>query len=117
MDELARLHCSRIEANTARLSEGKALDLMVNLPGWQIHEKGGEKRLEKAFEFDDFRKALAFTNQIAQVANEEDHHPAILTEWGKVTFSWWTHKIKGLHQNDFIMAARTEQLYGDRYGS
>jgi len=69
-------------------------------------------RLEKAFQFKDFRQALAFTNRIAQLANEADHHPAILTEWGKVTVTWWTHKIKGLHKNDFIMAAKTEQAYG-----
>jgi 4a-hydroxytetrahydrobiopterin dehydratase len=60
----------------------------------------------------DFIKAMDFTNRAAQLANEEDHHPAILTEWGKVTVTWWTHKIKGLHQNDFIMAAKTDQLYG-----
>ena len=117
MDELAQLHCIRIEASTPRLGEGEAHQLMAKLSGWQMREKDGEQRLEKAFEFGDFRKALAFTNQIAQVANEEDHHPAILTEWGKATVTWWTHKIKGLHQNDFIMAAKTEQLYGGRYGS
>ena len=117
MDELAQLHCSPIEANTPRLSEPEAHQLLAKLPGWQMPEKDGELRLEKVFEFDDFRKAVAFTNQIAQMANEEDHHPTILTEWGKVTVTWWTHKIKGLHQNDFIMAAKTEQLYGGRYGS
>jgi 4a-hydroxytetrahydrobiopterin dehydratase len=59
---------------------------------------------------------MDFTNQVAQVSNEEDHHPAILTEWGKVTVTWWTHKIKGLHRNDFIMAAKTSKIYGDQYG-
>jgi len=117
MDELARLHCSPIEANTPRLNDHEVSQLKAKLPGWQTDEKGAELRLEKAYEFEDFRKAVAFTNQVAQVANEEDHHPALLTEWGKVTVTWWTHKIKGLHQNDFIMAAKTEQLYGGRYGS
>ena len=110
MDELAKLHCSSIGANTSRLNEHDLNQLKAKLPNWQTHEKSAELRLEKVFEFDDFRKALAFTN-------EEDHHPALLTEWGKVTVTWWTHKIKGLHQNDFIMAAKTEQLYEDRYGS
>ena len=115
MDELAQLHCSPIGANTPRLNDQDVNQLKEKLPGWQTYEKGAELRLEKVFEVEDFRKAVAFTNQIAQVANEEDHHPAILTEWGKVTVTWWTHKIKGLHQNDFIMAAKTEQLYAGRY--
>jgi 4a-hydroxytetrahydrobiopterin dehydratase len=117
MEELAKLHCSPINSKTARLNEHGINQLKAKLPGWQTHEKSGELRLEKVYEFEDFRKALAFTNQVAQVANEEDHHPALLTEWGKVTVTWWTHKIKGLHQNDFIMAAKTEQIYGGRYGS
>ena len=117
MDELAKLHCSPIGANTPRLDDHAVNQFKAKLPGWIIYEKGTEPRLEKVYEFEDFRKALAFTNQVAQVANEEDHHPALLTEWGKVTVTWWTHKIKGLHQNDFIMAAKTEQIYGGRYGS
>ena len=112
MNELAQQHCSPVNANTPRLNKREIGQLLVKLPGWQTCEKDSELRLEKAFEFEDFRRAVAFTNQIAQVANEEDHHPAIHTEWGKVTVTWWTHKIKGLHQNDFIMAAKTEQLYG-----
>lgn len=117
MDELAKLHCSRLTATTARLNEHEVNQLKASLPGWQTYEKGAELRLEKAYQFEDFRQALAFTNQVAQVANEEDHHPALLTEWGKVTVTWWSHRIKGLHQNDFIMAAKTEQIYGGRYGS
>jgi 4a-hydroxytetrahydrobiopterin dehydratase len=55
-------------------------------------------------------QALDFTNKVGGLAEEEDHHPAILTEYGKVTVVWWTHAIKGLHRNDFIMAAKTDQL-------
>jgi 4a-hydroxytetrahydrobiopterin dehydratase len=117
MDELAKLHCSPIGATTPRLNDQDVNQLKAKLPGWVTYEKKPELRLEKVYEFEDFRKAIAFTNQVAQVANEENHHPALLTEWGKVTVTWWTHKIKGLHQNDFIMAAKTEQIYGGRYGS
>ncbi len=116
MNELAQLHCSQIKANTPCLNKSDISQLEAKLRGWRTCEKDDELRLEKIFKFDDFRKAVAFTNRIAQVANEEDHHPAILTEWGKVTVTWWTHKIKGLHQNDFIMAAKTERLYGDQHG-
>jgi len=58
----------------------------------------------------EFCAALDFTNTVGGLAEEEGHHPAILTEYGKVTVVWWTHKIKGLHRNDFIMAAKTDQI-------
>ena len=57
-----------------------------------------------------FIEAMAFTNKIAMIAEKEDHHPLIVTEWGRVKVQWWTHKIKGLHKNDFIMAAKTDAL-------
>jgi 4a-hydroxytetrahydrobiopterin dehydratase len=76
-----------------------------------VLERQGIKRLERTFRFDNFAQALAFTDRVGEQAEEEGHHPALLTEWGKVTVTWWTHKIKGLHQNDFIMAARTDGLF------
>jgi 4a-hydroxytetrahydrobiopterin dehydratase len=111
MNELAQLHCSAVTSVTPRLNERDINQNISKLPGWQIYEKEGEPRLEKAFLFQDFNQAVVFTNRVAGVANEEDHHPAILTEWGKVTIAWWTHKIKGLSLNDFIMAAKTDLLY------
>jgi 4a-hydroxytetrahydrobiopterin dehydratase len=116
MKELAQQHCIPIRADTPKLNQNEVSQLITRLPGWQINMKAAELRLEKEFEFADFRKAIAFTNQVAQVANEEDHHPTILTEWGKVTVTWWTHKINGLHLNDFIMAAKTDRLHGDNHG-
>jgi 4a-hydroxytetrahydrobiopterin dehydratase len=64
--------------------------------------------LERLFHFPSFADALAFTNWVGAIAEDEGHHPALLTEWGQVTVTWWTHKIRGLHRNDFIMAAKTE---------
>ena len=55
--------------------------------------------------------ALEFTNQVGELAEQEDHHPSILTEWGRVTVTWWTHAVSGLHVNDFISAAKTDQLF------
>jgi 4a-hydroxytetrahydrobiopterin dehydratase len=78
---------------------------------WLVVEKDGIKRLEKSFKFKDFAQALAFTNKVGELAEKQGHHPDILTEWGNVTVSWWTHKIKGLHKNDFIMAAKTDAVY------
>jgi 4a-hydroxytetrahydrobiopterin dehydratase len=82
---------------------------------WSVVEKDGIKRLEKAFTFKDFAEALAFTNKVGELAEEQGHHPDIMTEWGKVTVSWWTHKIKGLHKNDFVMAAKTDALYVQKH--
>ena len=111
MNGLVQQHCSPVTANTPLLSIQEAGRLKAELPGWETHTKKGVLRLEKTFQFKDFSQALAFTNRVAQLADQEDHHPAILTEWGKVTLTWWTHRIKGLSMNDFIMAAKTETLY------
>ncbi len=111
MNDLAGLHCTPISADSVRLDEMEINQLKGKIEGWQVVDKNGELRLEKEFAFKDFTSAAAFTGRVAAVADREDHHPAILTEWGKVTVTWWTHKIKGLHRNDFVMAAKTEQLY------
>ena len=110
MRELDQLHSSPVTANTPRLPDRDIIQLITNLPGWETHMIKGVPRLEKSYQFKDFNQALAFTNRVGQLANQEDHHPAILTEWGKVTVTWWTHKINGLSMNDFIMAAKTESL-------
>ena len=66
--------------------------------------------MQRVFLFDDFIQAVDFTNKVAELAESEGHHPAILLEWGKVTVQWWTHKIHGLHRTDLIMAAKTDEL-------
>ncbi len=89
--------------------------MLPQIPTWQIVERDGIKRLERIYTFKNFIDALAFTNKVGEIAESEGHHPALLTEWGKVTVTWWTHKLWGLHQNDFIMAAKTDQLYKYKY--
>ena len=86
--------------------------LQPQFPEWQVKELDGVKRLERVFKFKNFVQALEFTNKVGAIAEEEDHHPLIITEYGSVTLNWWTHIIKGLHQNDFIMAAKTDEIYG-----
>jgi 4a-hydroxytetrahydrobiopterin dehydratase len=81
------------------------------VPDWEVVEQAGVKRLERVFKFKNFAQALDFTNRVGTLAEAEDHHPALLTEWGKVTVTWWTHAIGGLHRNDFVMAAKTHDLY------
>jgi 4a-hydroxytetrahydrobiopterin dehydratase len=84
------------------------------IPDWQMIDRDGIPRLERVFKFKGFAEGLAFTQTVGALAEQEGHHPALLTEWGRVTVTWWTHKIKGLHRNDFIMAARTDAIYGSR---
>jgi 4a-hydroxytetrahydrobiopterin dehydratase len=84
---------------------------LPQVPEWQVVEVDGVNRLVRLYKFKNFRQALDFTAKVGELAEQQDHHPLIQTEWGRVTVSWWTHKIKGLHRNDFIMAARTDELY------
>jgi 4a-hydroxytetrahydrobiopterin dehydratase len=115
MNKLAQQHCVAVSANTPILSDGEIEQNQSILPEWKVYDNGGEPRLERTFRFNNFNQAMEFTNELAKLANEENHHPAILTEWGKVTVNWWTHKIRGLHLNDFIMASKTDQLYENNY--
>lgn len=111
MTELAKGHCEPCRKGAPKVGDAEAEALRREIPEWAILERDGEKRLERVFSFPDFAAALAFTNRIGAMAEEEGHHPALLTEWGRVTVGWWTHKIGGLHRNDFVMAARTDAAF------
>jgi 4a-hydroxytetrahydrobiopterin dehydratase len=113
MNKTSDIHCEKITAASIKLGEQEAKQLLAALKGWQIITVQAEARLDKEFKFKDFARAAAFTSRLAGISEAENHHPAILTEWGKVTVSWWTHKVKGLHQNDFIMAAKTDELFAN----
>lgn len=102
--------CVACRADAPRLTETEIAALRPEVPEWTVLEREGIPRLERAFRVRDFSAALALTNRVGALAEAEGHHPALLTEWGRVTVSWWTHKIRGLHRNDFVMAARTDQL-------
>jgi len=93
------------------VTDAEIAELLPQVREWEVVERKGIKRLERIFKFRNFAEALTFTDKVGQLAEAEGHHPAILTEWGRVTVTWWTHKIKGLHRNDFIMAAKTDQVY------
>lgn len=94
-----------------KLSDGAVDKKVRELPGWDVVEVDGEKRLERVFTFSDFIAAMAFSVKVGTVAEKADHHPAVLTEWGKVTVSWWSHSLGGLSEKDFEMAGRTSGLY------
>lgn len=110
MAELKELKCVPCRGDVPPLTDEEVERLKPQIGGWEVIEVNGIKRLQRVFKFKNFAEALNFTNWVGELAEAEDHHPAILTEWGKVTVTWWTHKIKGLHQNDFIMAAKTDAL-------
>jgi len=107
---LASKRCIPFKSDEKPLNDAQINDFMPQLPGWQVKEVDGEKRLEREFKRKNFADALAFTNRIGEFAEQEDHHPRVVTEWGKVTVQWWSHKVGGLHQNDFVMAAKTDEL-------
>jgi 4a-hydroxytetrahydrobiopterin dehydratase len=113
MDHLLQMKCVACRADSPRVTEAEIAEFQPQVPDWLLLERDGISRLERVYKFKNFAEALAFTNRVGELAEAEGHHPAILTEWGKVTVTWWTHKIKGLHRNDFIMAARTDQVYKD----
>ncbi len=110
-EHLKEQHCVACRRDSPQVTQDEVNELKPQIPDWQLLERDGERRLERAFKFKDFAQALAFTDRVGALAEAEDHHPALTTEWGKVTVDWWTHKIGGLHRNDFIMAAKTDQLY------
>ncbi len=110
MSTLSAERCVACRRDSPRVTEAEIAELRREVPDWQLRERDGIARLERAFHFPDFAAALAFTNRVGVLAEEEGHHPALLTEWGRVTVTWWTHKIHGLHRNDFIMAAKTDAL-------
>ena len=113
MFDLSKQCCEACRADAPRVSDEDLKLLMPNIPDWQVIVVDGIMQLSREFDFRNFEQAMAFSNRVGDIAELEDHHPAILTEWGKVTVTWWSHKIKGLHKNDLIMASRTDEVYAD----
>lgn len=109
--ELVQMKCTACVGGEPTLTDAEIEDFHPQVPDWSVVEMEGVKHLERVFKFKNFTEALSFTNTVGEIAEAEGHHPAILTEWGRVRVSWWTHKIKGLHKNDFVMAAKTDVLY------
>lgn len=110
MSGLKAESCEACRVGAPTVTEDEMKTLGREVPEWKVVEYDGVKQLERQFSFGNFADALAFTNKVGELAESEGHHPALLTEWGKVTVTWWSHKIRGLHRNDYIMAARTDDL-------
>lgn len=110
MTSLASEQCEACRADAPQVSDEDLAALLQQIPDWQPKVHNRVLQLQRVFAFQNFKRAMDFSNQVAELAEAAGHHPSILTEWGKVTVTWWTHKINGLHRNDFILAARTDNL-------
>lgn len=113
MDKLKTMHCSPPKIGGPSLDLSDYEPYLPQIPAWEIIEVDDVMRLTRQYKFNNFITALNFTNQVGELAEQEDHHPAILTEWGKVRITWWTHVVHGLHLNDLICAAKTDQIFGE----
>lgn len=110
MTELANQVCEACKAGTPLLTDAELAELMPQLAHWRVDQVNGVKRLVKTYTFPNFVSAMDFAHQVADLAEEHNHHPKLCVEWGKVEVSWWTHKISGIHHNDAVLAAKTDTL-------
>ena len=111
MTNLSQLKCIPCRGGDPMLTDAEIAELHHQVSEWQVIEVDGIKRLQRIFKLKNFVAAMDFANKIGEVAEEEDHHPMLIVEWGRVTVQWWTHVVKGLHKNDFVMAAKTDHIF------
>lgn len=109
-DHLNQLKCEACQAGAPQVSDDELPELLRQIPDWQPIVVDGVMQLQREFTFRTFKQAWAACNKVAELAEQEGHHPALLLEWGKLTITWWTHAINGLHKNDFICAAKTDEV-------
>ena len=108
---LKDLHCEICSSDSSKVSEQECADFLKYLPHWQIMIENGTQTLRREFKFHTYQAGLNFTNQVAALAEDENHHPDMILQWGRVTVIWWTHSIHALHKNDFILAAKTDSVF------
>jgi 4a-hydroxytetrahydrobiopterin dehydratase len=111
LQALAQMEVGPVRADSPAVTELELTDYRQAVPEWKVVDRAGNPALERTYRFKNFEQALAFTNRVGALAEQAGHHPAILTEWGRVTVTWWTHVIHNLHRNDFILAARSDQAF------
>ena len=114
MTALADERCVACRPGAPPVGDADVRSLLREIPEWRVVDRDGVRQLERVYTFPDFVRALAFTSAVGAIAEEAAHHPALTTEWGRVTVRWWTHAISGLHRNDFVMAAKTDRVFEER---
>ena len=110
MEELSTKSCVPCSGKLPPATEEEINRYKTQVPEWEIIKDDNKSYLQRVYKFSNFKEAIAFTQAVGDIAEREGHHPVLTTEWGKVTVSWWTHAIDGLHQNDFVMAAKTDNI-------
>ena len=103
--------CVACRRDSPEVTEQEVEELRLEVPEWRLTNLDGVKRIERSFKFRNFAEALNFATLLGEVSESEGHHPRLTVEWGKVGVEWWTHKINGLHRNDFIMAAKSDEIH------
>ena len=109
MNDLSSQSCEACQIDAPKVPQDQIQILLSEINGWFLIEEPINK-IQKIFSFKSYKDSVDFSNKVASLADDEDHHPQIVLEWGKVTVIWWSHKIEGLHKNDFICAAKTDKL-------
>ena len=108
---LAGERCVACRRGSPKVTEEEIAELHPVVPEWRLTEEDGIKRLDRTLKVADFAEAMTLAQSVGAIAEDEGHHPRLTVEWGRINVAWWTHKIKGLHRNDFIMAAKTDEIY------
>ena len=111
MSDLNQEKCVACRRYSPHVTREEIDQLLPQVSDWSLVEEDGINKLDRPFRFANFQTALDFTNRVGELAEEEGHHPRLITEWGSVKVTWWTHKIKDLHRNDFVMAAKCDLVY------
>jgi 4a-hydroxytetrahydrobiopterin dehydratase len=109
VNDLSSQSCEACQIDAPKVPQDQIQILLSEINGWFLIEEPINK-IQKIFSFKSYKDSVDFSNKVASLADDEDHHPQIVLEWGKVTVIWWSHKIEGLHKNDFICAAKTDKL-------
>ena len=109
MNDLSSQSCEACQIDAPKVPQDQIQILLSEINGWVLIDEPINK-IQKIFSFKSYKDSVDFSNKVASLADDEDHHPQIVLEWGKVTVIWWSHKIGGLHKNDFICAAKTDKL-------
>jgi 4a-hydroxytetrahydrobiopterin dehydratase len=112
MPGLSEASCVPCRGGVPTVGDAEIAELLLQILGWQVVERGGVKRLWREYAFPDFRQAMAFAVAVGEIAEREGHHPDLQVAWGRVGVEIWTHKIHGLHRNDFVLAAKIDRLGG-----
>jgi 4a-hydroxytetrahydrobiopterin dehydratase len=109
VNDLSSQSCEACQIDAPKVPQDQIQILLSEINGWVLIDEPINK-IQKVFSFKSYKDSVDFSNKVASLADDEDHHPQIVLEWGKVTVIWWSHKIEGLHKNDFICAAKTDKL-------